>query len=305
MAESKILAWASAARLRTLPLSVSGILVGSGYAVFYNSFDWLIFSLAIVTTLLLQILSNFANDYGDGIKGTDNNERLGPERAFQSGKITKKDFKTGLVITSILSFISAASLILVAFEFKYAMMSFIFLILGLIAIWAAIKYTVGDSAYGYRGMGDLFVFLFFGLVSVCGSYVLFTKTIDWQIVLAGVGIGLLSTAVLNLNNMRDYFSDRNVGKNTFVVFIGQKVSRYYHFFLIVFGVMMLVVFYISAGFSKWTYLSIITALILSNHLVFVFKNQNPQDLDQELKKVALSTFGIALIFFVVQVFVTN
>jgi 1,4-dihydroxy-2-naphthoate octaprenyltransferase len=300
MAGSKISAWVNAARLRTLPLSVSGILVGSGYAVFQNSFDGLIFSLAINTTLLFQILSNFANDYGDGIKGTDNHERLGPKRAFQSGKITKTEFKSGLIITSVLSFISATALILLAFGLENALLSIGFFVLGLLAIWAAIKYTVGNSAYGYRGMGDLFVFLFFGLVSVCGSYALFAKTIDWKILLGGVGIGLLSTAVLNLNNMRDFFSDKNVGKNTLVVIIGQKISKYYHFFLIVFGILMMVCFFITAGFSKWIYLSMITILILAKHLVFVFKNQTPKDLDQELKKVALSTFGIALVFFVVQ-----
>lgn len=303
MAESKTLAWVNAARLRTLPLSVSGILVGSGYAVFNNCFDWLIFSIAILTTLLFQILSNFANDYGDGIKGTDNDERLGPARAFQSGKITKTDFKKGLTITSILSFISATSLILIAFGFENALMSLTFFILGLIAIWAAIKYTVGDSAYGYRGFGDVFVFLFFGLVSVCGAYVLFAKTIDWQIFLGGGGIGLLSAAVLNLNNMRDINSDKNAGKNTLVVALGQLKAKYYHMLLIGFGILSLIGFYMVAGFSKWIYLSTITMILLIKHLSFVSKNKNPKNLDQELKKVALSTFGIALLFFVVQFFV--
>lgn len=300
MTRSKISAWINAARLRTLPLSVSGILVGGGYAISQNSFDWLIFSLAVLTTLLFQILSNFANDYGDGVKGTDNHERIGPERAFQSGKISKQNFKFGLILTSILSFISATSLIFIAFGFENALMSLTFFVLGLIAIWAAIKYTVGDSAYGYRGFGDVFVFLFFGLVSVCGSYVLFSKQIDVVIILAGIGIGLLSTAVLNLNNMRDYFSDKNAVKNTLVVMMGQIKSKYYHAFLISIGVIMLVVFYVSAGFSKWVYFSLITVFILLKHLIFVIKNREPKNLDQELKKVALSTFGIALIFFVLQ-----
>ncbi|MBS3739432.1 1,4-dihydroxy-2-naphthoate octaprenyltransferase [Mesohalobacter halotolerans] len=303
MADSKISAWIDAARLRTLPLSVSGILVGSGYAVYHDCFDSLIFFLAILTTLLFQILSNFANDYGDGVKGTDNDERLGPQRAYQSGKITKPEFKTGLIITSMLSFFSAAGLILVAFGFDNALMSFTFFILGLIAIWAAIKYTVGDSAYGYRGFGDVFVFLFFGLVSVCGSYVLHAKTIDWQIYLGGAGIGLLSAAVLNLNNMRDINSDKNAGKNTLVVALGQLKAKYYHTLLIGFGILSLIGFYTVAGFSKWIYLSMITMFLLIKHLIFVQKNENPKQLDQELKKVALSTFGIALLFFVIQFFV--
>lgn len=300
MANSKVSAWVNAARLRTLPLSVSGILIGSGYAVYHDVFDWLIFTLAIITTLLFQILSNFANDYGDGVKGTDNHERIGPERAFQSGKISKTDFKTGLIITSLLSFVSASALIILAFGFENAILSLSFFILGLLSIWAAIKYTVGDSAYGYRGMGDLFVFLFFGLVSVCGSYALFSKSIDFMIILGGVGIGLLSTAVLNLNNMRDYFSDKNVGKNTLVVHLGRIASKYYHAFLISVGILMMVLFYISAEFPKWVYISLITVFLLVRHLAFVIKNKDPKNLDQELKKVALSTFGIALVFFVVQ-----
>jgi 1,4-dihydroxy-2-naphthoate octaprenyltransferase len=295
-------AWISAARLRTLPLSVSGILVGSGYALFYDVFDGLIFALAIVTTLLFQILSNFANDYGDGVKGTDNDDRLGPKRAFQSGAISKVQFKKGIIITSVLSLVSAISLIILSFGWDNALLSILFLGLGLLAIWAAIKYTVGSSAYGYRGLGDLFVFIFFGLVSVCGSYALYSKTIDFTIIMAGIGIGLLSTAVLNLNNMRDYNSDKSVGKNTLVVYLGQKTSKFYHGILIVLGILFIVGFYIFSDFSKWVYLSMFTAFILSKHLSFVFKNKNPKDLDQELKKVALSTFGLALVFFIVEVF---
>jgi 1,4-dihydroxy-2-naphthoate octaprenyltransferase len=295
-------AWISAARLRTLPLSVSGILVGSGYAIYHDQFDAIIFTLAIITTLLFQILSNFANDYGDGVKGTDNENRLGPARAFQTGTISKHSFKKGIIITAILSFIAALTLIILAFGFKNAGLTVLFLVLGLVAIWAAIKYTIGDSAYGYIGLGDLFVFLFFGLVSVCGSYALYTQTIDAAIVLAGISIGLLSTAVLNLNNMRDYFSDKASNKRTLVVKMGQKKSKIYHFSIISLAIILMVLFFMIAGFSKWVYLSTVTAFILAKHLEYVYNNKNPGDLDQELKKVALSTFGLAFIFFVVQFF---
>ncbi len=299
---SVVKAWVSAARLRTLPLSVSGILVGSGYAVYYNVFDGVIFSLAVLTTLLFQILSNFANDYGDGIKGTDNEDRIGPKRAFQTGAISKKSFKTGIIITSLLSLTSAIALIIISFGWDNAFLSITFLLLGILAIWAAIKYTVGNSAYGYRGLGDVFVFIFFGLVSVCGSYALYSKTIDIIILMAGAGIGLLSTAVLNLNNMRDYNSDKTVGKNTLVVHLGQKASKFYHGILIVFGLLFILGFFVASDVSKWVYLSTFTFFILSKHLSFVFKNKNPKDLDQELKKVALSTFGLSLIFFIVEIF---
>jgi len=303
MSRSKITAWIYAARLRTLPLSVSGILVGSGYALYHGSFNGLIFSMAIVTTLLLQILSNFANDYGDGVKGTDNDERLGPKRAFQSGIISRSSFKKGLIVTAVLSFISATVLILLAFGTENAVFTIGFFVLGIFAIWAAIKYTVGNSAYGYRGMGDVFVFIFFGLVSVLGSYALFSQTTDWKILISGIGIGLLSTSVLNLNNMRDYHSDKKSAKNTLVVLLGQKISKIYHIILILVGVLCLVTFYYLVGFSSWTYLSVITVFILFKHLSYVYKNQKPKDLDQELKKVALSTFAIALVFFMVQLFV--
>lgn len=298
---SIVKAWVSAARLRTLPLSVSGILVGSGYAMFHDAFDSLIFSFAILTTLLFQILSNFANDYGDGIKGTDNDDRLGPKRAFQSGTISKHQFKKGIIITSVLSLISAVSLIIIAFGWDNAFLSITFLLLGIFAIWAAIKYTVGNSAYGYRGLGDLFVFVFFGIVSVCGSFALYSKTLDIIILMAGAGIGLLSTAVLNLNNMRDYNSDKTVGKNTLAVHLGQKASKFYHGFLIVLGLLFILGFFILSDFSKWVYLSTFAFVILSKHLSFVFKNKNPKDLDQELKKVALSTFGLSLVFFIVEI----
>lgn len=295
-------AWISAARLRTLPLSVSGILVGSGYALFHNQFDGLIFSLAIITTLLFQILSNFANDYGDGVKGTDNENRVGPARAFQSGTINRHNFKTGIIITAVLSFISAVALIVLAFGLKNAGLSVLFLGLGIIAIWAAIKYTVGDSPYGYIGLGDLFVFLFFGLVSVCGSYALYAQTLDPNLFLAGTSIGLLSTAVLNLNNMRDYFSDKAVNKQTLVVQIGQKMAKHYHFVIITLAIILMVQFFIISGFSNWIYLSLMTVLLLVKHIKYVYDNKDPKDLDQELKKVALSTFGLSLIFFIVQLF---
>lgn len=299
---NNVKAWISAARLRTLPLSVSGILVGSGYALFKDQYDSLIFILAILTTLLFQILSNFANDYGDGIKGTDNQDRVGPERAFQSGAITKASFKRGIIITSALSIIAAVCLIIAAFGWDNAWLTILFLVLGGFAVWAAIRYTVGDSAYGYRGLGDVFVFLFFGLVSVCGSYALYSQNIDFPIILAGCSIGLLSVSVLNLNNMRDYISDKQADKNTLVVLMGIDKSKHYHFSLIILAIILIILFYVFAGFDKWIYLSLTTCFILVKHLRYVRQNTDTKDLDQELKKVALSTFGLALIFYLVQVF---
>ena len=210
--------WIQAARLRTLPLSVSGIIVGSFYAMSQSMFNWKIIIFALSTTLGLQILSNFANDYGDGIKGTDNEDRVGPKRAIQSGVITPEAMKRALVITSILTLISAIVLIYVAFKDHNLGFSLFYLGLGILAIASAIKYTVGNSAYGYRGFGDLFVFIFFGLVSTLGIYFMFAKEMDWLLLLPATAIGFLSVAVLNLNNMRDEESDRKSNKTRHCLF---------------------------------------------------------------------------------------
>lgn len=176
---SKISNWIGAARLRTLPLSISGILVGSSVAAHQGYFNISIFSLALGTTLGLQVLSNFANDYGDGVKGTDNEDRIGPMRAIQSGLISHREMKQAMVLTALVTFLLAVLLIYASFGVEKWLEALIFLILGIASIVAAIKYTVGNSAYGYRGMGDIFVFLFFGLVAVYGSYFLYSHQHDW------------------------------------------------------------------------------------------------------------------------------
>ena len=190
--------WVSAARLRTLPLSISGIIVGSAIAIQEGFFNIVIFSLALGTTLGLQILSNFANDYGDGIKGTDNDERVGPARAIQSGLITHKEMKQGIVVTAFATLLLAILLIYSSFGKENAGYALLFFILGLAAIAAAIKYTVGNNAYGYRGLGDVFVFVFFGIVAVFGSYFLYSLKFSWEVLLPAFAIGFLSSAVLNL-----------------------------------------------------------------------------------------------------------
>ncbi len=201
-----------AARLRTLPLSISGIIVGSFIAASEGFFNWLICILALLTTIGFQVISNFANDYGDGVKGTDNLNRIGPERALQSGAITPKQMLKTIKISIVFTLIIAILLIYVSFGKDDFFNLFIFFILGLVSIAAAIKYTMGKKAYGYSGFGDLFVLLFFGLLSVCGSYYLYTKQLDYMVFLPAFSIGFLSIGVLNLNNMRDRTSDIKSGK---------------------------------------------------------------------------------------------
>lgn len=292
-------AWLQAARLRTLPLSVSGILVGSFYAFSQGYANWLILSFALLTTLGLQVLSNFANDYGDGIKGTDNETRIGPQRAIQSGAITVASMKKGIVITSLLTLASAILLIYFSFSKDNFAYSLFFFFLGLAAIAAAIKYTVGNSAYGYRGLGDVFVFIFFGLVSVLGCYFLFAQTLDNLILLPAISIGLLSVAVLNLNNMRDRVSDAQSGKNTLVVQIGPHKAKIYHFIVIILALAITLLFAIFSSFKPVQYLFLLAYIPLLMHLKTVAKNKEPRDLDPELKKVALSTFLLSVLLSIV------
>ena len=286
--------WIQAARVRTLPLSVSGILVGSFYAMSQAMFNWKIVIFALLTTLGLQILSNFANDYGDGVKGTDNEYRVGPKRAIQSGAISAAQMKRGIILTALLSLLAAVALIYVSFGKDNFMYSLLFFGLGIASIAAAIKYTVGKGAYGYSGFGDVFVFIFFGLVSVMGSYFLYTKHWDWMLLLPAVAIGCLSVAVLNLNNMRDIENDANSGKHTLVVKMGLKNAKYYHNALIGSAVVCMICF---AIFTKTPILPIILVnFVLIRHLKVVTKAQNYSDFDPELKKVALGTFALSLFF---------
>jgi 1,4-dihydroxy-2-naphthoate octaprenyltransferase len=355
MAEaSKLKAWISAARLRTLPLSISGILVGSAYAYysayaanfqykpnafelainqgyFHNQF-FAIVLLALITTLGFQVLSNFANDYGDGVKGTDNEDRIGPMRALQSGIISPKEMKRAMLLTALLTLISAILLIYVSLGIERLLVSLFFLVLGIAAIWAAIKYTVGDNAYGYRGLGDVFVFIFFGPVSVMGIYYLITKTINWEMIFPSITIGLLSVAVLNLNNMRDVESDKKAGKNTIVVKLGLAKAKvlHYGFILVAFiGAILTTtsVYHDSIAKANWknlekrmnidvlnipnaayneglqpelgislfALLPLLAFIPLFVHLLKVKKTIVPALLDPELKKVALSTFFFAIL----------
>lgn len=292
--------WIQAARLRTLPLSVSGILVGGSYA-FYKGFENnLLFILAILTTLSLQILSNFANDYGDGIKGTDNENRIGPKRAVQSGAISKNAMKKGIFITVLVTLALAISLIYVSFGYENLGYSLLFLGLGIAAIVAALKYTIGNSAYGYRGLGDVFVFVFFGLVSVLGSNFLFTKTFYFWLLVPAVAIGLLSVAVLNLNNMRDIENDKNSNKNTIVVKMGFEKAKNYHFFLITAALLLLYIFGLSLTLRN--VVLILVGYIMVKHLKFVKEVTQPQTLDPELKKVALFTFLVSIILSISMLF---
>lgn len=287
--------WIQAARLRTLPLSISGILVGSAYAYYQHTFEWIIFVLALCTTLSFQILSNFANDYGDGIKGTDAN-RIGEKRLVASGEITSAQMKKAIIINSVIAFVLAVALIYFAFGQENFVYTFTFLVLGMASIAAAIKYTVGNNAYGYSGFGDVFVFIFFGLVAVIGSNFLYSQHIDIKLFLPATAIGMLSTAVLNLNNMRDIENDRIANKNTLVVKFGLKWAKKYQHFLIIVPFLCLFVF--SIGVKTKIFLSFFVFIFFLMHLEKVRKSTSAVDFDPELKKVALGTFVLSILIWI-------
>jgi 1,4-dihydroxy-2-naphthoate polyprenyltransferase len=288
--------WISAARLRTLPLSISGIIVGTTIALHQNFFNIAIFSLALGTTLGLQILSNFANDYGDGVKGTDNDDRVGPARALQSGLITESEMKQGIYGTAVVTLLLAVLLIYTAFGDDNFLYAIIFLGLGIAAIVAAIKYTVGNDAYGYKGLGDIFVFVFFGLVSVYGSYFLYSHKFNLTVLLPAISLGLLSAGVLNLNNMRDRESDAKAGKITLVVKLGDKRAKNYHYTLIIGAILCMLSFsaLVAEDLNDFIYVLAFIPLIL--HLKRVVQNEDPKSLDPELKILALTTFFLSILF---------
>jgi len=288
-------AWISAARLRTLPLSVSGIIVGSSLGSIKPIWQSSIFWLAIVTTIGFQVLSNFANDYGDGVKGTDD-DREGEQRLVASGIISPSQMKKGMLVTTIITLLIAVLLIYQSFGGEDFLHSLLFFGLGLASIVAAIKYTVGKNAYGYSGMGDVFVFLFFGLLSVLGSYFLFTKTLQWQLLLPAVTIGLFSAAVLNLNNMRDIESDKKHSKNTLVVSLGASKAKTYHYFLLILAIISALSYTFLNYQSPKQFIYLIAFVPMLLNIKTVYLNKESKLLDSELKKVALSTFLFALLF---------
>ncbi len=299
---TKISAWVSAARLRTLPLSISGIITAGAIAIRTNSFNTSVFILALLTTLGFQVLSNFANDYGDGVKGTDNAERVGPARAMQSGILSAKELKRGMFITALLTLFIASLLIFAAFGSENFLLSFIFFNLGIAAIIAAITYTVGKSAYGYRALGDLFVFVFFGIVGVVGCYFLFSRSLGDFVFLPAVSIGLMCTAVLNLNNMRDRLADAKAKKVTLAVVLGEEKVKTYHSALIITAFIFAVAYLFLSSDGYLYYIPLIAFVPLFLNIIKVYQTSSPALLDPELKKVALSTFLFSILLFVSQFF---
>ncbi|MDH6253922.1 1,4-dihydroxy-2-naphthoate octaprenyltransferase [Chryseobacterium sp. H1D6B] len=297
--------WIKAARLRTLPLSLSGIIMGAFIAKWrlYGEggvWDWKIFALALLVTLLYQVLSNYANDYGDGVKGTDAKRSSEAEaRAVASGRITAKQMKNAVILLAALSFIATVALLYVAFIPHYMKEFYLFIGLGIASILAAIGYTIGKKPYGYMGLGDLFVFIFFGLVSVCGSYFLFTKTFSWDMLLPGTAVGMMSMAVLNLNNMRDIESDRHTGKHTLALKLGFKNAMLYQMVLLQLPLVLILVFLGLNGFIQtqnyYVFIVMILLIPFAKLRRKIMTVKEPRELDPFLKQVGILTFTMAVL----------
>jgi 1,4-dihydroxy-2-naphthoate polyprenyltransferase len=288
--------WIKAARLRTLPLAMSGILMGAALSYLDRGFNLTVTILAVVTALFIQIFSNFANDFGDSQKGTDNQHRVGPKRTVQSGEISPTQMKIGMIILIFLSL--ATGIWLVAEGTKGLVMTtfLLFLAFGIIALIAAYRYTAGSNPYGYAGFGDVAVFLFFGILPVAGTYFLNTHQINLELFLPAISIGLFSTGVLNLNNMRDIENDRNSKKNTMVVRMGSAQAKIYHSLLILFGMLAVVIFTLLNSNSTYQWLFLLSFPFFIIDLIQISKITKPQKFDPFLKKLSLATLLFTVLF---------
>ena len=294
--------WISAVRLRTLPLSISGILVGLALAKINGQWDVVLFWGAISTTLLFQITSNLANDLGDTLKGTDTDKRIGPMRGVQSGLISKKTMTSAILLFVVLCCCSSIFLIYYCSKTLTASAILIYGVLALLCIIAAITYTIGKKAYGYHGLGDLMVFLFFGAVSVNGSFGLFGNPLNMQSILACISIGAWSVGVLNLNNMRDQENDKLSNKNTLAVKFGYDGAKNYHIGLLIIGIIswtiLLCSLYVKDKNAIY-FIALLPYFFFLKHLLKIKKIELPKDFDPELKVLALSTFISGLLLFII------
>lgn len=290
----KTKAWLQAFRLRTLPLALASIGMAGFLAAAADKFNLALFALCCLTTIFLQILSNLANDYGDSVNGADHEGRKGPLRAVQSGVISAPEMKNAVIVFSFLSLLCGLFLLWVSFGTNWQALA-LFFCLGLMSIAAAIGYTVGKKPYGYIGLGDVSVLIFFGLVGVMGSYYLFTHTITWKELLPALSCGLFSIAVLNINNIRDIESDRMAGKYSIPVRIGKEKASQYHWILLIGGILCTVIYTFLNYKSPWQFLFLLTVpLFVKNGLSIHHKPAG--ELDPFLKQMALSTLLFVLLF---------
>lgn len=288
--------WWKAARPRTVLLSLSGVLMGSFLALAENPYlNPLTIVFCVLTAIILQILSNLANDYGDYKKGVDNAHRTGPQRTLQSGVLTERQMRMGISITAVVALIFGALLIFVFAQLSLQELA-IFAILGVAAVLAALLYTLGKHPYGYRGFGDFYCFLFFGWVAVAGTFYLATKQLDFTIILPATAMGCCSNAVLNINNMRDYENDKASGKNSLVVKIGLKKAFVYHCLLIGIAFLSLTLFQILKQAPAYGYTFWLLFPLFLKDLLIINKTLETGVPDPLLPKQVVNTFLLTLVF---------
>jgi 1,4-dihydroxy-2-naphthoate octaprenyltransferase len=292
--------WIEALRLRTLPLSLAGAIIASGCAVSYNSFRPEVCALLVLTVLLLQVLSNFADEYGDLQKGADNDARIGPVRAMQRGEISFSQMRRALIALAFVTFASGIALVLVALGLDPLLLG-VFLALGVLVLFAAIGYTVGKRAYGYYGLGDAFCLLCFGWLAVCGGFFLYAHYLTVPVALAATGVGLLVVGVLNLNNMRDRLTDADAGKKTLVVRIGARAARVYHSVLLLGGFALLAwAMTLLALPQRYALIQIPVFLLglipLGLNLKATLAVREPKDYDRLMRPLALLIILLSLAF---------
>jgi 1,4-dihydroxy-2-naphthoate octaprenyltransferase len=286
--------WIKAFRLRTLPLAIACVGMGSFLAAGFHHYQWQVMALTILTTLFLQILSNLSNDYGDFVNGADHVERKGPSRAVQSGEITPEAMKNMIYVFVGLSLISGLSLLAISVGLNLTFL--LFLVLGIGAIAAAIYYTMGSNPYGYAGLGDISVFIFFGLVAVCGTYFLHAGFLNWTIILPAFTCGLFSVGVLNVNNIRDIESDLSAGKKSIPVRLGRRKAVVYHWMIIIGGFAAALVFTLLNFQSVWQFAFFLSLPLFLKNTIAVTKYKEASLLDPYLKQLALSTLLFVILF---------
>jgi 1,4-dihydroxy-2-naphthoate octaprenyltransferase len=302
--------WIAAARPRTLPLSLASIILGSLLALANLQFSWKVMLLASLTTIFLQVLSNFANDYGDAVSGKDTDQRVGPRRAVATGDISREAMLRGIVITAVLSLISGIWLLLESFRdagspggyFSAIPARFwFFLLLGLLSIAAAVGYTNGKRPYGYAGFGDIAVLIFFGWVGVLGTYFLHTLSFVPLLLLPATSVGLFATGVLNINNIRDIETDTQTGKRSIPTRLGLALAIRYHWGLLIAGMASALVysFLNDASLPGYVYVLSFPLFVLNGRAVATHKR--PTELNARLGQLALSTLLFVLLFGIGQV----
>ncbi len=293
--KNALLIWLSASRPKTLPLALVSILTGSALAFSNGEFSWSIALLSLLTATLLQILSNLANDYGDAVKGTDNDKRLGPVRALQSGAVNLAAMRNAIIINIMLTLLAGLALIFYALDSLENIL--VFMLLGVLAITAAIAYTVGNRPYGYVGLGDLSVFIFFGLLGVLGSCFLQTGALDFSLILPSIGCGLMAVAVLNVNNMRDIENDAECGKYTVAVRLGQEKAKKYHFALLAGAIFAFTSYLVSQDKPLWISLPFLLSLIVViQHGRAIWKTSKPAQIAPMLPVIVKCSLITNLLF---------